>query len=300
MAGEDRPRTPAEQTALEELERLREAIEKSRRRRREANDAFDTFVRSFGTRPPSADRGAASPPAIGTLPNVRAQPRTSEPPALTLGPPPGATAARRVEPSAPAPKSIEPAPKPIEPGAGGPRPIEPDASPHSLDLPQPGESRTPEPIVPAALTATAPEVAPSRGKLILAAVAVAAVAVSGWYLMTRDGREGAQQVPAAAPAAAPAPASSPAPKAVEPPASKAEITTVRRVWLRVTVDGEPAIEREFDANARIPLDPKERLVIRAGDAGALRVSIDGKDQGAFGPDGIPVTRAFPIPPAPPR
>jgi hypothetical protein len=32
--------------------------------------------------------------------------------------------------------------------------------------------------------------------------------------------------------------------------------------------------------------------VRAGDAGALRVVIAGKDQGTFGPDGFPATRTF--------
>jgi hypothetical protein len=39
-----------------------------------------------------------------------------------------------------------------------------------------------------------------------------------------------------------------------------------------------------------------QIVIRAGDAGAVRVSIAGKDQGAFGPAGQAATRTFTVKP----
>jgi hypothetical protein len=41
-------------------------------------------------------------------------------------------------------------------------------------------------------------------------------------------------------------------------------------------------------------------VIRAGDAGAVRVSIAGEDQGVLGADGVVATRTFAVKPAPPR
>jgi hypothetical protein len=69
------------------------------------------------------------------------------------------------------------------------------------------------------------------------------------------------------------------------------------VWLRVLVDGERALEREVEGNARIPLAPRETLVVRAGDGAAVRVAIRGADQGPLGRPGVPVTRAFTIPPA---
>jgi hypothetical protein len=72
------------------------------------------------------------------------------------------------------------------------------------------------------------------------------------------------------------------------------------VWVRVTVDGERVLERELEAGVRIPLEAKETIVVRAGDAGAIRLTIAGKDQGVFGPDGIAVTRTFPVPSASPR
>jgi hypothetical protein len=274
MAGDDRPPGPSDQAALEELERLRQAIEKSRQRRREANDAFDAFLRSFGTRRAAPDPHATPDPGAGASSKVRAQPRTSEPPALTLGPPPDTTSVSA-------------------------RPTETEAKEPARGAHPPDGDRAAEPVVPAALTAKPPRTGPVRGKLALVAAVVLAAAVA-WYLFMPERRESPTEAVTASPSAAPPPAPAPASKAVEPPPSRAEITTVRRVWLRVAVDGERVIEREVEADARIPLDPKEQVVIRAGDAGAVRLSIDGKDQGPFGREGFPVTRRFPIPPASPR
>ncbi len=66
---------------------------------------------------------------------------------------------------------------------------------------------------------------------------------------------------------------------------------MRRVWLRVVVDGERTIEREVDANQRIPVIANQSIVVRAGDAGALRVNVAGKDE-TFGAEGLPATRSF--------
>jgi hypothetical protein len=112
---------------------------------------------------------------------------------------------------------------------------------------------------------------------------------------TSDAARAPQPAPGSTPTPAPAAAAPAVPS--QPRVPKAELTTVRRVWVRVLVDGERAIERELDANTRVPLNPKERMVIRTGDAGALRVSIDGKDQGPLGRDGEVVTRAFPLSPS---
>jgi uncharacterized protein DUF4115 len=72
----------------------------------------------------------------------------------------------------------------------------------------------------------------------------------------------------------------------------AEIRTVRRVWLRVLVDGNRAVEREVEANASVPLPPGRTFVIRAGDAGAVRFFLKGQDQGPLGGDSQVVTRTF--------
>jgi len=96
----------------------------------------------------------------------------------------------------------------------------------------------------------------------------------------------------------PAPASqpAPAPPPVATPPPRAEIVTSRQVWIRVTVDGQKVMERELPPDTRIPLNPAAQFVVRAGDAGALKVMIDGKDQGPFGIDGRVATKAFAVPP----
>ena len=90
------------------------------------------------------------------------------------------------------------------------------------------------------------------------------------------------------------PVAAPAPAAVAPPPPAAEVSTVRKVWVRVLVDGQKVIERELPADAHIPLTPTSQVVVRAGDAGAVRVSIAGKDQGPVGRDGEVATRAFTV------
>jgi hypothetical protein len=70
---------------------------------------------------------------------------------------------------------------------------------------------------------------------------------------------------------------------------------VRRVWLRVVVDGNRAVEREVDANATIPLPAGRTFVVRAGDAGAVRFFLNGQDQGPLGGEAQVVTRTFTSP-----
>jgi hypothetical protein len=114
--------------------------------------------------------------------------------------------------------------------------------------------------------------------------------------------------PDATPSASPAPVTRPAPPAPEPPAPAAaepssqgsELTTIRRVWVRVLVDGERVLERELPADTRVPLTARETIVIRTGDAGAVRLSLGGQDQGFLGPEGQVVTRTFRVPAPPAR
>jgi hypothetical protein len=52
------------------------------------------------------------------------------------------------------------------------------------------------------------------------------------------------------------------------------------------------MEREFTADQRIPFSADRAIVIRAGDAGAIRLVVDGKDLGVLGRDGQVFERAF--------
>jgi hypothetical protein len=75
-------------------------------------------------------------------------------------------------------------------------------------------------------------------------------------------------------------------------APPAEVRTVRKVWLRVVIDGNRALEREVEANANIPLPAGRTFVVRAGDAGAVHFFLNGRDQGALGAEAQVVTRTF--------
>ncbi len=77
------------------------------------------------------------------------------------------------------------------------------------------------------------------------------------------------------------------------PAPPAEIRTVRRAWVRVTVDGKRELERELEAGVRIPLPAGATYVVRAGDAGAVHLLLNGQDQGPLGADAQVVTRSYP-------
>ena len=219
-------RTPFdEQAALEELERLRMAVEDSRKRRKDASEAFDAFVSSF-----------------------------------------------RKEPTAPAP----PPPR-SEMGA-----LSRAYEVSMASAGRPAASRTPLP----------------KASVVAGAVLVIAAGV----MLTRAWRTSPAQAPdasavsASAPAATvPEPASpAEAPSRVTPIPGmlQAELRAIRRVWLRATADGARVVERELQADERVPLPGARTLVIRAGDAGAVRVAIDGRDRGPLGEDGVVLTRTF--------
>ncbi|CAN5540542.1 hypothetical protein BH23ACI1_BH23ACI1_23350 [soil metagenome] len=87
----------------------------------------------------------------------------------------------------------------------------------------------------------------------------------------------------------------PAQAAAVPSPDAAELTTIRRVWMRVLVDGERVLEREVPAETRVPLTAGKTIVVRTGDGGAVRFSIGGQDQGFLGREGEVVTRTFTVP-----
>jgi hypothetical protein len=147
-----------------------------------------------------------------------------------------------------------------------------------------------EPVVPAALSSE-PERRNRRGVFVVAAIALIGLSVIVWRVSRPE--DANQTLPAAATPDQPvAPAPAPSASQTPPPTPPAELTTIRRVWVRVTVDGDRVLERELEGNVRIQLAPKRQIVIRAGDAGAVRLSIAGEDQGVLGQDGFPATKMF--------
>ena len=323
---EDDPQQFSEEAALRELENLHRAIEASRVRRKDANDAFDTFLRSFDRRPAPASAPEPPPaakalpvPPIAPVPAPASASAVPAMPAVAPAPAPAAPIAP-VPPLAVTPAAVAAQPQHIielTPARVTPVTVEvppafperPRKQPDALDLDdweqsspagvnafpeEPGKS---EPrTVPAALviplrsSRRIPPVALAGAVVVIAGVAFFALRGTG----DGTGRTDAGVTETSAPA--PQPPSPPAPAPVATPPPRAEIVTSRQVWIRVMVDGQKVIERELPPNTRIPLNPAAQFVVRAGDAGSVKVTIDGKDQGPFGVDGRAATKAFAVPP----
>ena len=288
---EPRPR-PDQQAALEELERFGRDIQRYRAQREALGEEFDAFVRSFKEPPPGVRAERATPARTET-------PSIFEPPVLAT----------------PVPDTpVLETPVPDTPVIENPVPKAP-----VLETPTPA----PEVAAPAmAQPAEAAElpVPPARAQTPIAAVAAGAALLVGGGLLAvllwnrgpapssdpaanPDAPPAAAPAPStaattapdssAAPAAAPAAAPTPTPAA---PSSGSEIVAERRVWMRVTVDGARVLEREVPAGTRIPLKAEKTIVIRTGDAGAVRLSIRGGPGALLGREGEVVTRAFTVPP----
>lgn len=151
---------------------------------------------------------------------------------------------------------------------------------------------------------------PARALLVagLVAVVLAGLALSGLDRSGAGHRPG-ERPPAAAstspsaPAPAPAPAptvatrtlprSVPAERPTPVPADAVTVVveiTAERSWLRVTVDG--AVEHEGIATAGQVLSFRgtEGITVRAGDAGVVRLTVNGTDEGPMGGRGAVVER----------
>ena len=258
-----------EGAALEELERLQRGIHEWRSRRKDVQTEFDRFVRGFRTPAPTPEPDRA----------------TSERPAVTND------ASRLAEyPSENAP----PAPLPVAlPTVDAP--AVPMSIPPLVAQPASGVSKT---------KTTAGN---HRSRAIWLGTA-AAVVLAG--LVVKQSWFGAADEPPVARASATMATAAPAPVAPRPavnqpaaappsaaPSAASEIVAVRGVWVRVVVDGVKAVERELRAGEHVPLAAGRTAVIRAGDAGSLRLTIDGQDRGTLGPEGEVITRTIRTPPA---
>jgi hypothetical protein len=136
-----------------------------------------------------------------------------------------------------------------------------------------------------------------RTALIVAGIAVAVGVLAGYLWTMQRGADGGAGQPAvvqpqAVATATEAPGAATKPVSGDPHALRVDLTSLRRVWLRVSVDGRIALEREVPAGERMPFGADRSIVVRAGDAGAVTVRVGPDDQGPLGRDGQVVTRAF--------
>jgi hypothetical protein len=144
------------------------------------------------------------------------------------------------------------------------------------------------------------------------AIAAAVVAVGAWLAVTQSQRQEViteatppkTSPPASGPglelgsgvgsgpagAGAPAPAAAPAASSTRP--VQVTLATIRPVWMRVTVDGARALQREVAAGETLSFAGDRAVVVRCGDAGAVQATLNGSDRGALGLRGWPLTVAL--------
>jgi hypothetical protein len=277
------PRPFDERAALQELERLAEKIQATRRQRQEAVAEFESFVKTFRD-----DRYSelVAKDAARPLPTV---PERRMPEAFPAPPIP--------QPAVAAPREPEVSTPPVPRAA-----VDDD-----------------EPIVPMARPRVDPLAWLSKSPRQIAAAAIGALAL-GAFVVWLFGGFGTSDAPDTTPSTVapasrsetPAPAAGgPQPVASTGPAGAApvpappralniELITSRPVWTRVIVDDQKVIERELPKDSRIPLSADRAIAIRAGDAGAIRLTVAGKDAGVLGRDGQIAARTLTAPPSPRR
>jgi hypothetical protein len=168
-------------------------------------------------------------------------------------------------------------------------------------------TRTLAPRYDAPVQPAADQRARSKPLPLAGVLAGGAVAIAAGVILTRAWRPTPSESPVDSPVAVQSPtqaeppgsAASPrgvGPDEAAPGGSATELVAVRDVWVRAIVDGERVVERELEAGTRVPLRGRT-FVIRAGDAGAVRLTIAGRDRGPLGADGVVATRTYTAPPA---
>ena len=134
------------------------------------------------------------------------------------------------------------------------------------------------------------------GPWALLAIAAATIAVVALLTLGRDGEPtsvvnavGTSGTPSSDTAPAPGPvAGNGAAEAAAAPASRRLMVVLdvsRPCWITATADGQRAIYALLQPGVREKLTATREIVIRAGDAGALTWSINGKDSSRFGAPG---------------
>jgi hypothetical protein len=194
-------------------------------------------------------------------------------------------------------RPVVPAPGPV---------VVPAAPPAAFDLAALDAMTTPisVPLPPVVVPPAPPQHANPRSSLapgILIALMVA-LGAAGYYAWTQTRpAEVSAPVVVMQPAPAPvtpqpsAPAAEPPPPAAPAPSFESVVTTTAAVWVRVVADGETVVARELPADARVSFIARESIVIRTGNAGAVRLTMSGVDQGAIGRPGQVITRRFDVP-----
>jgi len=80
--------------------------------------------------------------------------------------------------------------------------------------------------------------------------------------------------------------------AAAPSALRVELTTVRPAWIQAVIDDGWRIEQVVAGGVTIPVDGHVAISLILSDAGAVRLRVNGEDQGPAGDDGQTVARQF--------
>lgn len=145
--------------------------------------------------------------------------------------------------------------------------------------------------------------APARSArtFIVLFAATGALAVIGtlWWALSRDSALSAAAPPviseksaAAPPSPAPAAAATPAVATTAPGTLALTIEARRPSWIRAQIDGKEETGRIYQAGETRHIYGARTVSIRAGDAGAVFVGMDGGASRALGADGMPATKQF--------
>lgn len=104
--------------------------------------------------------------------------------------------------------------------------------------------------------------------------------------------EGGEAIPSAPPAPAPSTAPNPAPASQEASAvpSVLLIEAVEPSWIHATIDGTEIKEALLQPGEGIRWEAKEKFALTVGNAGGVRLFLDGKELGSLGPSGKVVKR----------
>ena len=139
------------------------------------------------------------------------------------------------------------------------------------------------------------EPAPRSHRRWWLAVGAVAIVAGAWAALTLPQRgkvasESTGSAPGAGPASAPA-AEPPRDAAPAAPAKPIRVTleAIRPVWMRITVDGGRAFQGELPAGETLTMDGDRAVIVRAGDAGGVRATLNGGDRGPLGRNGWPLT-----------
>ncbi|MBF1692958.1 RodZ domain-containing protein [Selenomonas sp.] len=128
------------------------------------------------------------------------------------------------------------------------------------------------------------------GKLVAGIVVLVALVGGGAALVSFINSPARETAAPTAPARAESqPTQTPAAEAKD---VRVSVHLTERCWTEVTVDGKTVFEGLLEEGKTENWQGKESIVLRAGNAGALEVTVNGKKLGTFGDEGAVVERTF--------